>query len=187
MTSVLSTSDIITTVAGSGSSSAGYSGDGGAATSAQLNGPFGVATDSSGNVYVADCVNNRIRKVTISTGIIATIAGSGGTDSFGGDKSDATLALLNNPQGVTVDATGIASLLLYISALSKAYFLGNIYIADSSNNRIRKVSNGIISTIAGNGTGGYFGDGVEATSAYLKTPTGVSLDASGRTIKYLIF
>ncbi len=95
---------IITTIAGTGTSS--YSGDNGQATSAALNYPQGVALDTSGNVYFGDHGNQRIRKVTVSTGIITTIAGSGGTGSYSGDNGPATAAALNYPCGVTLDTSG---------------------------------------------------------------------------------
>ena len=156
---VTASTGVITTVAGNGT--AGYSGDGSAATSAEINSPAGVAVDSSGNIYIADTSNNRIRKVTISTGKISTVAGNG-TAGFYGDGGAATSAMLSSPYGVAVDANG------------------NIYIADYSNQRIRKVtSTGIISTVAGNGTQGYSGDGGAATSAELNNPEGVALDSSG--------
>jgi sugar lactone lactonase YvrE len=150
----------ITTVAGD--ATAGYAGDGGAATSAELAYPSGVAVDASGNIYIADYVNQRIRKVTASTGVISTVAGYG-TYGYSGDGGAATSAKLDDPMDVAVDSSG------------------NIYIADSGNLRIRKVaaSTGIISTVAGNGTGGYAGDGGAATSAKLDEPMGVSVDASG--------
>ena len=150
---------VISTFAGSGT--AGFSGDGGAATAATLNHPMGVSVDGSGNLYIADGNNQRIRKVNPS-GVISTIAGSATTGGFSGDGGAATLAQLNAPNGVAIDASG------------------NIYIADESNNRIRKVStSGIINTIAGNGTGGYGGDGGAATSAALYYPQGVAVDGSG--------
>jgi trimeric autotransporter adhesin len=151
---------IVTTVAGDGSY--GYKGDGGQATSAGLYIPYGVAVDASGNIYIADSGNNRIRMVTKSTGIITTVAGDG-LFGYKGDGGPATSASLYNFYGVTVDASG------------------NIYIADSSNNRIRLVtkSTGIITTVAGDGTAGYKGDGGPATSAGLTYPYGVTVDASG--------
>jgi sugar lactone lactonase YvrE len=151
---------IISTVAGNGT--AGYSGDGGAATSAELNRPTGVAVDTVGNIYVADFQNNRIRKVTVSTGKISTVAGTGAA-GYSGDGGAATSAKLYLPQGVALDAAG------------------NIYIADNYNFRIRKVavSTGKISTVAGNGTGGESGDGGSATSAELAYPDAVALDAAG--------
>ena len=140
---------IISTVAGNGS--AGYSGDGGAATAAELNEPLGVTVDASGNLYIADYVNNVIRKVTPS-GIIGTVAGNG-TGGYSGDGGAATAAELYGPVGVAVDASG------------------NLYIADYFNNRIRKVTpSGIIGTVAGNGTEGYSGDGGAATAAGLYYP-----------------
>jgi len=146
----------ITTVAGTGT--LGYSGDNGPATSARLNGPQAVAVDYAGNLYIADTENSRIRKV--SNGVITTVAGSG-TPGFGGDNGPATGAQLYFPSGVAVD-----------SAL-------NLYIADSANNRIRKVSNGVITTVAGNGTQGFGGDNGPATSAQLNRPQGVAVDSAG--------
>jgi ribosomal protein S11 len=196
---------IITTIAGNGT--AGYTGDGSLAGNAELNMPFDIASDSSGNVYIADANNNVIRKLTASTGNISTVAGSGlggdgvaadpygnffvantgynrvlvgipgssgysiylwagninGTAGYSGDGGTAPNALLHGPQGVAVDSSD------------------NVYIADTTNNRIRKVtySTDIISTIAGNGTAGYTGDGNTATSAELNNPYGVAMDTSG--------
>jgi sugar lactone lactonase YvrE len=154
--------DLIATIAGDGTQA--YGGDGGPATSARLDTPYGVAVDTSGNIYIADYVNHRIRKVTKSSGIISTVAGNG-ESFFSGDGELATSARLNQPFGVAVDASG------------------NVYIVDYANVRIRKVTNpgslGIISTVAGNGEYGYTGDGVLATSARLDNPTGVAVDASG--------
>jgi len=157
---VSASTGFISTIAGNGTS--GYSGDGGAATNAQLADPTGVSVDASGDVYIADRLNNSIRKVSASTGIISTIVGNG-TPGYSGDGSAATSAQLHTPSGVFVDA------------------LDNVYIADEVNNSIRKVSasTGIISTIAGNGIGGYSGDGSAATSAQLGAPSGVSVDDSG--------
>jgi sugar lactone lactonase YvrE len=152
----VSGSDTITTIAGTGT--AGYSGDGGQATSTQLNFPLGVTVDAQGNVYVADTSNNRVRK--ISGGIITTVAGTG-TPGFAGDGGQATSAQLNIPGGVAVDSQG------------------NLYIADEGNQRVRKVSGGIITTVAGIGTAGYSGDGGQATSAQLNFPHGVEVDAQG--------
>ncbi|MFZ0276443.1 MAG: NHL repeat-containing protein [Candidatus Sulfotelmatobacter sp.] len=158
----------IDTVAGDGS--AGYYGDGGAATSAELYQPFSVAVDTHGNIYIADLDNNRIREVTANTGDISTVAGggtgptycAGQTDSVG-DGCPATSAGLNSPYGVAVDTDG------------------NIYIADLNSNRIREVSasTGIIFTVAGTTTGGYSGDGGPATSAQLSEPIAVALDSNG--------
>ncbi len=97
----------ITTVAGTCSTNYGFSGDGGAATSALLRGPQGVAVDSAGNIYISDTVNNRIRKVTVSTGIITTIAGSSTSTGFGGDGDAATSALFYYPVGIALDSAGL--------------------------------------------------------------------------------
>ena len=150
----------ITTIAGTGSG--GFSGDGGLATAAQLNYPNGLTVDASGNIYIADYFNNRVRKINASDGKINTIAGTG-TNNFGGDGGLATLAQLNSPTDVAVDGSG------------------NVFIADKSNNRIRKVnaSDGKINTVAGNGTSGYTGDGLAATSAGLNQPLGVAVDMNG--------
>jgi sugar lactone lactonase YvrE len=150
---------IITTVAGTGTP--GYSGDGGPATSAELNSPFGIAVDAAGNIYIADYFNNRVRKVTASTGDISTFAGNG-TQGFSGDGATATSAEMHYPTSVAVDT------------------VGNIYIADDVNDRIRKVtaSTGIIQTVAGTGSTGYSGDGRPATSGELFWPYGVAVDTA---------
>ncbi|HXB70989.1 MAG TPA: BACON domain-containing carbohydrate-binding protein [Candidatus Acidoferrales bacterium] len=150
---------VITTVAGNGTF--GSSGDNGPATSAQLAGPQGVAVDSAGNLYITEIgytPATRIRKV--SNGVITTIAGDG-TSGFSGDNGPATSAELNNPEGVAVDSAG------------------NLFIADTVNHRIRKVSNGVITTVAGNGLGGFSGDNGPATSAELAGPYGVAVDSAG--------
>jgi trimeric autotransporter adhesin len=147
---------IITTLAGSGK--AGYSGDNGPATSAELRDSWGIAVDPSGNVYIADPYSSVVRKV--SNGIITTIAGNG-TPGYSGDNGPATSAQLSNPLGIAVDPQGI------------------VYVADHDNNAIRKVSNGIITTIAGSGTQGYGGDNGPATSAQLSIPFGVAVDPQG--------
>ncbi|MGA2207898.1 MAG: Ig-like domain repeat protein, partial [Terracidiphilus sp.] len=152
-------SGYIYTVAGNGT--CGYSGDSGSATSAELKYPTAVAVDSSGNIYIADGGNERIRKVTASSGAISTVAGNG-TYGYNGDNRAATTAELYAPTAVAVDSSG------------------NIYIADQSNYRIRKVTTGgTISTVAGNGTAGYNGDNQAATAAELNSPTGVAVDSSG--------
>ncbi|MFT4113921.1 Ig-like domain repeat protein, partial [Silvibacterium sp.] len=146
---------VITTVAGDGTE--GFSGDGGAATSAQLDTPTGVAVDSSGNLYIADTHNQRIREV--SGGTITTIAGNG-TAGYSGDGAAATAAELSTPAAVAVGTDG------------------SVYIADTNNHSIRKISAGIITTIAGTGLQGYAGDGGAATSALLDTPIAIAVDAS---------
>ena len=155
---VIASTGIITTVAGN--LAYGYSGDNGPATAARLSSPFAVAIDGTGNMYIADRDNNCIRKVTTS-GIISTFAGNA-TLGYSGDGGAATAAQLAGPIGLAVDATG------------------NVYIADYYNNRIRMVTPlGIISTVAGNGTQGYSGDGASANNAELANPTGVTVDVSG--------
>ena len=154
---------IVNTIAGTGTNS--FSGDGGLATSARLNNPQGVAIDNNGNIYIADTINHRIRKIETS-GVITTIAGSGGrgvgNGAFGGDGGLATSATLNLPSGVAVDNNG------------------NIYIADSGNHRIRKIdTSGVIATIAGTGTNSFSGDTGLATSASLNIPQGVAVDNDG--------
>ena len=150
---------IITTVAGNGTR--GYNGDNIAATSAQLNFPTGVAVDGAGNLYIADNNNNRIRRVASSTGLITTVAGNGAAGFV--DNVPATSSMLDEPFAVTLDAAG------------------NLYIADSYNNRIRKVvaGTGIITTVAGSAGSGHNGDSIPATSAELNFPTSVELDAAG--------
>ena len=164
----------IATIAGNGT--AGYGGDGLAATSAQteLNQPAGVTLDGNGNIYIADTNNHRIREVTAATGIIATIAGDGfmtsnGSGGYNKDGVPATTAELNFPYAVAFDAQG------------------NMYIPDSANNRIREVmavggsitAASIITTVAGTGTTGYTGDGGAANQAHLWSPSGVAVDAAG--------
>ena len=149
---------IITTLAGTGSQ--GYGGDGGPAASAQLNQPGGLAMDPAGNVYVADSGNNRVRKIA-PDGTITTVAGCGCAGPLG-DGGPATSASLAWPSGVAVDAAG------------------NLYIADYENNRVRRVDpSGTIRTVAGNGMGGFSGDGGPAASAELWYPGDVAVDAVG--------
>jgi hypothetical protein len=162
---VSASTGLISTVAGNGSY--GYNGDGIAATSAELNYPSNITVDSAGNLYFADNVNERIRKVNASTGLISTVAGNGysGTccGGYNGDGIAATNAELCLPSGVALDGTG------------------NIYITDTCNGRIREVSasTGLISTVAGNGTLGYNGDGIAATSAELYDPGNIIIDSTG--------
>lgn len=149
--------DLITTVAGNGT--AGYSGDGGAATNAALNYPSGLAMDGGGNLFIADRSNHRIRKVA-TNGFITTVAGNG-TGGSSNDGGMATNALLYYPGGIAVDSAE------------------NLFIADL-NNRIRRVdTNGIITTVAGNGSNGYSGDGGAATNAMLGYPYNVTVDGAG--------
>jgi uncharacterized protein (TIGR03437 family) len=153
----VSPNGIISNYAGNGG--VGSSGDGSAATSAQLNGPQGLAVDASGNLFIADTLNAKVRKVSAS-GVISTVAGSG-TPGYGGDGAAATSAQLNLPIGVAVDGNN------------------NLYIADFGNSRVRKVSANNISTVAGNGSFGYSGDGGQAVKAQLNGPQGVAVDAAG--------
>ena len=153
--------DTITTIAGTGT--AGFAGDGGASASAQLASPNGVAVDASGNLYIADTDNQRIRR--IAGGIITTVAGNG-EELFSGDGGRATAASLDEPTGVAVDS------------------FGSLYIADKNDQRVRMVgAAGIISTLAGSGTpslaGGFSGDGAAANSAFLAKPAGVAVDRQG--------
>lgn len=149
----------ITTVAGNGS--AGFSGDGGPASGAQLNGPFSAVLDSSGNLYIADQFNHRIRMVGTDSNI-STVAGDG-TNGYTGDGGTATSATLYDPQCVVVDSSG------------------NLYIADTNNNVVRKVSGGKITSVAGSpdGNSGYTGDGGQGVVAQLSHPAGLTLDSSG--------
>ena len=149
---------VITTVAGTGAP--GYSGDNSLATGAQLNSPWGVAVDASGNLYISDSGNNVIRKVT--NGIITTFAGNTAATAIG-DGGAATLAKLSGPAGIALDAAG------------------NLYIADFGNSRVREVgaTSLIINTVAGNGTAGYNGDGIVPTTAELNGPVDVKLDPLG--------
>jgi uncharacterized repeat protein (TIGR01451 family) len=149
---------IISTVAGTGV--AGYSGDGGSGTLAQINQPAGLAVDVAGNLYIADQLNNRIRKLA-PDGTISTVAGNG-VEGTGGDGGPATSAELTFPQAVAVDSSG------------------NLYIGDG-NCAIRKVSRaGIMSTVAGTGTQAYSGDGGPALSAQVGQAYGLAVDSSGR-------
>jgi uncharacterized protein (TIGR03437 family) len=149
---------VIGTFAGSGT--AGFSGDGGTATAASLNAPFGVAVDAAGNVYIAEFGNSRVRKVD-TKGVITTVAGNG-ISGYGGDGGAAAGAQLNGPQSVAVDAAG------------------NLYIADTANNRLRRVTpGGTIGTIGGNGLAGFAADGVQAVGTQVGNPTGVAVDTFG--------
>jgi len=205
---------IITTIAGNGT--AGYSGDGGQATNAELNIPEKIILDAAGNMYIADDQNNRIRKIN-TAGIITTIAGNG-TGGYSGDGGQATAAEIKETSCICLDmlgnlyiaddansrirlinTTGIISTVVgngtcctnldggqatnaelhYPSGIAFDG-AGNLYISDTDNNRIRMVNTaGIISTIVGNGTAGYSGDGGSATAAQLDAPTRLTFDATG--------
>ena len=155
----INASGIMTTYAGNGIG--GYSGDNGPATAASFKYPTGLVMDPAGNLYIGDVGNFVIRKVT-PTGIISTIAGTAGTPGFSGDGGPATAATLGDPQNLAINAAG------------------ELFIADVSYHKIRKINtSGIISTIAGNGIGGYSGDGGLATQAQINQPRGLKTDASG--------
>jgi sugar lactone lactonase YvrE len=209
---------VISMIAGNGT--LGFSGDGGPATAAQLNSPWGIALDQAGNLYIADTYNYRVRKVT-TNGVMTTVAGNG-TKGFGGDGGLAASAELFEPWAVAVDAAGnlfIATggvirkvtpggvistlagksmwqsnepmgdcgpanqaIMLFVQSLA-VDVQGNLFIADTHDNRVRRVTNdGVISTVAGTGTGGFSGDGGLATSASLRGPSGVALDAAGNLL-----
>jgi len=148
----------ITTFAGSGVGSEGYSGDGGPATAALLNCPRGVAVDANGNLYIADTKNHVVRQVV--GGTITTLAGNG-QQGFQGDSGSAIAASLDTPSSVAVD------------------LLGNVFIADTHNQRIREVSGGKMSTFAGNGALGFLGEGTPAVNAAFDHPLGVAADGAG--------
>ena len=145
-----------------GSTSPGYSGDGGAATAARLRLPAAIVVAANGDMYIADTGNDAVRKVTAATGITTTYAGTG-TTGYTGDGGAATSARLSGPQGLVLAANG------------------DLYIADTGNNVIRRVTaaTGVITTFAGTGTAGFLGDGGVATSARLNAPESVSISASG--------
>jgi uncharacterized protein (TIGR03437 family) len=156
---VIAPTGTISTYAGQGT--AGYTGDGGAATQAQLNAPMGLALDSAGNLYIAEYGNNTVRKVAKSGGVIVTLAGNG-SPGYSGDGGGATGAALNRPEGVTVGPSGL------------------VYIADTFNNRVRVVSlGGTIQTAAGTGISSLSGDGAAATTATFFLPTDVATDSGG--------
>jgi len=163
------TTGIITSVAGCDTcTTIAFSGDGGPATAAVLNQPSDVAVDTAGDVYVVDQYNSVVRKVTMSTGIIQTVAGNAATPGYGGDGGAATAAMLDIPSGIYIDSRN------------------NLIISDAFNNAIRKVdaATGIIHTVAGGispgwGAGGFSGDGGPATAANLSTPVCTIMDPSG--------
>ncbi|MDY6992011.1 MAG: NHL repeat-containing protein [Pseudomonadota bacterium] len=150
---------IITTIAGDGNE--GFGGDGQTATLAQLNNPEAIALDNQGHFYIADRDNHRIRKLD-AQGILTTVAGDG-NEGYSGDGGLAVEAQLNDPVGISIDSQG------------------NLYIADMDNHRIRKVdTQGMMTTVAGNGLEGYSGDGALATQAQLNRPQDVAVDEQGQ-------
>ncbi len=159
---ITASTGVITTIAGNGV--AGFSGDGGAATAANIKNPCGVNLDNSLNVYFGSDFYNVIRKITVSTGIISTVAGTGTTSGgYNGDNIQATAAMLNGPVDVVFDS------------------YGNLYITDRFNYRVRKVdaSTGLITTVLGTGTASSTGDGSAATSATIQGACYSRFDSSG--------
>lgn len=155
----IDTNGVVTVVAGSGV--AGYSGDGGVATNAELSAPEAIAVDGVGNVFIADTGNARVRRVD-RTGVITTVAGTGDLLGAVGDGGPATAAGVGSVRGLAVDG------------------LGNLYLSDAINERVRRVdAAGIITTVAGNG-GGFAGDNGPATSALFNEVGAIALDATGR-------
>ncbi|HEX3425032.1 MAG TPA: protein kinase [Acidimicrobiales bacterium] len=152
----VNTGGIIMTVGGSGI--AGFGGDNGAATAARINNPVGITVSQDGSVYIADSGNNRVRK--IAGGIMTTVAGNG-EGAFAGDGGPPRAAQISEPMGVAVSSNG------------------DLYITDTGNNRIRMVSHGTITTVAGTGEAGFSGDGGAATAAELNAPTGLAVSAVG--------
>ena len=156
---IIAATGIITTIAGGGPGWVGYSGDGSSAENALMWNPQSIAIDTAGNLYIADTQNNVVRMISRSTGVISTIAGLGPEKpGYSGDNGLAIAASLNNPQGVAVDREG------------------SIYISDNGNHVVRKISGGIISTIAGTGATGYSGDGGPALNATFSTLKGLATD-----------
>ena len=150
----------LTTIAGTGTQ--GFGGDGGPATAAQLDSPQGLALDANQNLYIADTHNHRIRKLSLTTGIINTVAGTG-IAGFAGDHASATAAQLNLPTALALDAQQ------------------NLYLADTASHRVRKIDavTGLITTVAGDGTQGFAGDNGLATAASIDSPTGIAVDGAG--------
>ena len=215
---ISATTGNITTLAG-GSGFSGYDGDGGLATQSKIWNPYSVAIDATGNIYFADSQNNAIRLITKFTGKIATLAGLGPDNGgYTGDGNPAVLAKLNSPQGIAVAGNGdvyiadtgnnvirkiSGGVISTVAGTGEEGYTGdngpavnatftslkglavdaenNLYVADSGNNVIRMISNtdGIISTVAGNGNAGYSGDGGPARDAQLSTPLGVAIDSKG--------
>ena len=154
---------IISTVAGTGAK--GYAGDGGAATKAHLNNPFDLAFDPAGNLCFSDTYNHCIRRIDARSGAISTIAGIG-EEGFSGDGGPATRATMKQPYGIVIDR------------------VGNIYVADRLNGRVRRIDgdSGVITTLAGDGSGRFSGDGGPSTQSGLVEPNGLTLDRDHRRL-----
>lgn len=150
----------LSTVAGSGTQ--GFAGDGGPAVAARLDSPSGLATNSAGDVFIADTHNHRIRKLTVASGAIGTVAGTG-LRGFSGDNGPAAAAQIDSPTALAVAANG------------------DLYVADAGNQRVRRISaaNGVMTTVAGSGRQGFSGDGGSALAAAIDAPNGLALDAGG--------
>jgi hypothetical protein len=155
---VIADNNLVLNVIGTGSP--GYTGDNGPASQATLNHPTQLAFDADHNLYIADADNNAVRMVSATTGEITTVVGTGAA-GYNGDNIQATKATLSFPDSLAFDSQG------------------DLYIADAGNNRIREVSNGVITTVAGNGVGGFNRDGILATDAWLNFPSRVVLDLAG--------
>lgn len=154
-------SRLISTVAGT--ATGGYNGDNMPSSLAQVNAPAGITLDGAGNIYFADSGNNVVRRIDARTGIITTVAGTPGVQGYSGDNAAATAAKLTLPEGIAFDASG------------------NLYIADTGNNVVRRVdaTTGTITTVAGTGVAGYNGDSQAAASAQLSSPWGIAVSANG--------
>ena len=149
----------VSMIAGTGTQ--GFSGDNGPATVAQLDSPQGLAVDSTGNVYIADTRNHRIREVVAATGLITTVAGTGKA-GFSGDNGPAVSAQIDSPTALALDSAG------------------NLFVADTRNHRVRRISlaSGLIATVAGTGTEGFSGDNGPATAAGIDSPAGLAFDGA---------
>jgi DNA-binding beta-propeller fold protein YncE len=154
---------IISTVAGTGAQ--GYAGDGAAATQALLNNPFDLAFDPDGNLCFSDTFNHCIRRIDARSGVITTIAGTG-ERGFAGDDGPAIRAQMNEPYGIVIDRSG------------------NVYVADRKNGRVRRIdgATGVITTLAGDGSGRFSGDGGPSSQAGLAEPNGLALDRDHRRL-----
>jgi sugar lactone lactonase YvrE len=159
----ISAAGFITTIAGTGAQ--GFDGDGAIAVASLLDSPEGLAIDSSGNLYIADSHNHRVRRIETSTGAITTVAGTGAA-GFSGDSGSAVTAALSLPQGLTIDPQG------------------NVYLADTANHRVRRIdaTHGTISTIAGEGTQAFAGDGGPAAAANLDSPRSAVVSDAGSLV-----
>ena len=156
----IDTNGTITTIAGNGTN--GFTGDNMLATDTALNGPWGLVTDDENNLYFSDSTNSRVRRIDAQTGFITTVAGDG-TNAFSGDDGDASLAQLNGPVGVEMDANG------------------NLLISEDGSDRIRQINltTNIITTLAGNGMEGFSGDNGAPLEAELTDPLGIAVDPYG--------